>query len=278
MLRSKTQDPSARNSACWSCSAASSPSYLRRFVSEYTKEPVFARELPKNFRAFAGTLGDNTAASLTFDDQKASADMLGALRGERHIQAACLYDNQGKAFAEIRRTDLDRGFQLPPLQSGAHIRFAVRDCRSRRITGRRENGLSSRSFPSLSGFRASHGNIAKIAGLVLLLSILGTYLVTFRFLRAITEPKSAIGGSRQPSFAGRELVIFEPRRVAPTKSAGSFSLSTTCSSEFSSATESLLTANGASSSTASRNARKSSIERKTWPSTPAGPRASSWRT
>ncbi|MGC1254915.1 MAG: CHASE sensor domain-containing protein, partial [Candidatus Acidiferrales bacterium] len=69
----------------------------------------------------AGTLG-NTAASLAFDDQKTAREMFGALRAERHIQAACLYDNQGKIFAEYRRADLDRGFQLPLLQSeGAHF-------------------------------------------------------------------------------------------------------------------------------------------------------------
>ncbi|MGC2279459.1 MAG: CHASE sensor domain-containing protein, partial [Candidatus Acidiferrales bacterium] len=67
--------------------------------------------------SLAGTLGDNTAASLAFDDQKTARKMLGALRAERHIQAACLYDNQGKIFAEYRRADLDRGFQLPLLQS-----------------------------------------------------------------------------------------------------------------------------------------------------------------
>ncbi len=148
----------------------------------------FRAGVAEELSTLAGTLGDNTAASLTFDDQKTARDMLGALRGERHIQAACLYDNQGKAFAEYRRTDLDRGFQLPPLQSeGAHFGSqSVTVVRAVSLDGEKTGFIAIVS--DLSGFRAKLWEYAKIASLVLLLSILGTYLVTFRFLRAITEP------------------------------------------------------------------------------------------
>ncbi|MGA7188268.1 MAG: response regulator [Candidatus Acidiferrales bacterium] len=136
----------------------------------------------------AGTLGDNTAASLAFDDQKTAREMLGALRAEQHIQAACLYDNQGKVFAEYRRTELDRGFQLPPLQSeGAHFGWqSLTVVRSVSLDGEKTGSIAIVS--DLLGFRAKLWEYAKIASLVLLLSMLGTYLIAFRFLRAITEP------------------------------------------------------------------------------------------
>ncbi|MGC2734551.1 MAG: response regulator [Candidatus Acidiferrales bacterium] len=101
----------------------------------------------------AGTLG-NTAASLAFDDQKTAREMFGALRAERHIQAACLYDNQGKIFAEYRRADLDRGFQLPLLQSeGAHFGSqSVTVIRADSLDGEKTGSIAIVS--DLSGFRA----------------------------------------------------------------------------------------------------------------------------
>ena len=148
----------------------------------------FRAGVAEELSTLAGTLGDNTAASLAFDDQKTARDMLGALRTERHIQAACLYDNHGKLFAEYRRADLDRGFQLPLLQSeGAHFASqSVTVFRSVSLDGEKTGSIAIVS--DLSGFRAKLWEYAKIASLVLLLSMLGTYLIAFRFLRAITEP------------------------------------------------------------------------------------------
>jgi signal transduction histidine kinase/DNA-binding response OmpR family regulator len=136
----------------------------------------------------ASTLGDNTAASLAFDDQKTAREMLGALRAERHILEACLYDNRGKIFAEYRRADLDRSFKMPALQvEGAHFEpQSVTVVRAVSLNGEKTGSIAIVS--DLSGFRAKMWEYAKIATLVLLLSILGAYLVAFRFLRAITEP------------------------------------------------------------------------------------------
>ncbi len=63
--------------------------------------------------ALAETLGANTAAALTFSDRKSAKDMLSALRGEKHIVAACLYDNRGKIFVEYRRPDVADAFKMP---------------------------------------------------------------------------------------------------------------------------------------------------------------------
>src|SRR5260370_7675125 len=66
--------------------------------------------------ALADTLGANTAASLMFSDRKSAGDMLGALGGEKHIIAACLYDTQGRIFTEYRRPELARSFVMPEWQ------------------------------------------------------------------------------------------------------------------------------------------------------------------
>ena len=61
----------------------------------------------------ADTLGENTAAAVSFNDQMTAQQMLRALQGEQHILGARLYDSQGRPFAEYRRVDLGPNFTLP---------------------------------------------------------------------------------------------------------------------------------------------------------------------
>ena len=53
--------------------------------------------------ALADTLGANSTASLAFNDHQSALDILGALRAEKHIVAACLYGKRGDLFAEYQR-------------------------------------------------------------------------------------------------------------------------------------------------------------------------------
>src|SRR5271168_370210 len=63
----------------------------------------FRASTANELSALADTLGANAAASLVFNDQKTGADMLHALRADRHILGARLYDVNGKVFAEYVR-------------------------------------------------------------------------------------------------------------------------------------------------------------------------------
>ncbi|HEV2105967.1 MAG TPA: ATP-binding protein, partial [Candidatus Eisenbacteria bacterium] len=54
-----------------------------------------------------GILGDvianNSTAALTFHDPNAARDALGALRAQKHVVSACVYDRSGAPFAGFRR-------------------------------------------------------------------------------------------------------------------------------------------------------------------------------
>src|SRR5262249_21284412 len=58
-----------------------------------------------NLATLADTLASNMAASIAFNDQKSAAEMLSALRTDRHILAAALYDHSNRFFAEYKRED-----------------------------------------------------------------------------------------------------------------------------------------------------------------------------
>ena len=55
----------------------------------------------RELTALADTLGENTAASLAFNDQKTAEGMLGALATEPHVLAAFLYNTDGSLSRNI---------------------------------------------------------------------------------------------------------------------------------------------------------------------------------
>ncbi len=148
----------------------------------------FRADMARELSTLADTLGSNSAASLAFDDQKTAREMLGALRAERSILAACLYDNYGNVFAEYRRSNLRRDYQTPPLRSDGPY-FAPQSLtlfRAVAVNGEKTGTIAIVS--DLSGFRAKMWQYLKISSLVLLLAIFATYLISMQLLRTITEP------------------------------------------------------------------------------------------
>src|ERR1700690_695465 len=73
----------------------------------------FRGAMTSELTALADTLGANAAASLAFNDRKSATDVLGALRAEKHIVAACPYDNYGAISAEYRRDGKGTGLAMP---------------------------------------------------------------------------------------------------------------------------------------------------------------------
>src|ERR1700693_2091117 len=70
---------------------------------EIYERASFRTSLISDLTAQADTLTLHTAAGLAFDARRSARDLLESLRVERHIVAACLYDNRGNGFAEYRR-------------------------------------------------------------------------------------------------------------------------------------------------------------------------------
>jgi PAS domain S-box-containing protein len=134
------------------------------------------------------TLGANTAASLAFSDRKSAQDMLGALRAERHIVAACLYDGHGAVFAEYRRDGIAPAMVMPPQrEDGAEFgKNSLTLYRAVSLGGERAGSIAIIS--DLGALQAKIRQYTEISVVVILFSVLATYLVSSRLLRLITEP------------------------------------------------------------------------------------------
>jgi len=136
----------------------------------------------------ADTLGANTAASLAFNDRKSAQDMLGALRAERHIVAACLYDSHGAIFAEYRRDGIDSAFVMPARRDDQAVfgKDSLTLYRTVSLGGEKAGAIAILS--DLGALQARIRQYTQISVVVILISILVTYIVSSRLLRLITEP------------------------------------------------------------------------------------------
>jgi len=62
------------------------------------------RQLENRLATLANIVGQNSAATLLFDDRAAAIEVLGALEAERSVVSACLYTQSGSLFAEYQRS------------------------------------------------------------------------------------------------------------------------------------------------------------------------------
>jgi PAS domain S-box-containing protein len=155
---------------------------------EFYERINFRSAMTSQLSALADILGANTAASLAFSDRKSAQDMLAALRAERHIVAACLYDNRGKVFAEYRRDGIGPEFAMPPWhEDGAQFqKDSLTLYRSISLESEKTGNIAIIS--DLGALQAKIKQYTEISVVVILFSILATYLVSSRLLRLITEP------------------------------------------------------------------------------------------
>ena len=161
---------------------------------EFYERASFRAATVSELTALADTLGANTAAALAFNDRKSAQDMLGALRAEQHVAGARLYDSEGKIFAEYRRNALGAGLQIPSkLQEGAQFQEdSVVLCRAVSLGGEKAGAIVIVS--DLDALKAKIRQYTSISLIVIVLSMLATYLVSSRLLRLITEPILHLAG------------------------------------------------------------------------------------
>lgn len=138
--------------------------------------------------ALADTVAANTAASLAFDDPATARVMLGALATEPNVIDARLYDNAGIIFAEYRDPDRKADIVSPGLRpDGAYFgRQSLTLFRGVRLNGDRTGSIAL--VFDLSEMRSQLLQYAKIAFLVLLVSVLATLLVSIKLAVSIGGP------------------------------------------------------------------------------------------
>jgi signal transduction histidine kinase/CheY-like chemotaxis protein len=155
---------------------------------EVYERASFRAGMTSELSVLADTLGANTAATLAFDDPKSAQEILGAARAEPHVVAASLYDTHGGSFAEYRRAGVSSAFLTPAFQSdGArYARDSLTLYRSISLGGEKVGGIAIIS--DLEALRAKTRQFRRISAIVLLISVVTTFIVSSWLLRLTTEP------------------------------------------------------------------------------------------
>jgi two-component system, sensor histidine kinase and response regulator len=136
----------------------------------------------------ASTLGANAAASMVFNDPKTAADILNALRADRDIIAARLYDNSGHLFAEYLRAGASQSPAVPARPSdGAQFDDGLLTlAQPIALHGEREGSIVL--ITDLRSLNVKYVQYAEIVSLVLVLAVLFTYVFSARMLRIALDP------------------------------------------------------------------------------------------
>lgn len=136
--------------------------------------------------SLAETLASNSAASLAFHDPDTAQNTLAALGLERDVVGANLYDMGGKLFAQYRAPSASEQTYEEARRNGLRGDNSITLTRPVSLRGDPTGRIEI--VASLDGFKNKLRQYLKIAMLVLLVSMLGTYVVAIRFLRIISNP------------------------------------------------------------------------------------------
>jgi diguanylate cyclase (GGDEF)-like protein/PAS domain S-box-containing protein len=138
--------------------------------------------------ALADTLGANTAASLAFNDERAAREMLSALSTEPNVLAAGLYDEHGHTFAEYDRAGSRSVPVFPAIRrDGAYFGSeSLVLFRGVLLNGERTGSIVL--VFDLRGFRSRLLEYAEIAIVVILISVIVTFLASIHLAASIADP------------------------------------------------------------------------------------------
>jgi diguanylate cyclase (GGDEF)-like protein/PAS domain S-box-containing protein len=178
-------------------------------------EKIETRESAKrSLSSQTGIVADSSAAALTFNDERAAADTLNALRADPDIEQAAIYDSEGRLFAFWSRADRDRPPRTLPAR-GAWF----------------ENGFLLMSHPIVVGGQQS-GTVVLKASLreanarlkrnmailcsALLLSLAVALLLSASMQRTITQPILDLTAVARMVSVGKD---YSARAVRPADSA-----------------------------------------------------------
>src|ERR1043166_6634151 len=79
---------------------------------------TFRKTMVRELSTLGEIIAANSTAALAFDNQDDAKEILAALRAERHIVSACLYDQEGDLFAKYPEHLNADAFPVAPAKDG----------------------------------------------------------------------------------------------------------------------------------------------------------------
>jgi signal transduction histidine kinase/DNA-binding NarL/FixJ family response regulator len=153
---------------------------------------AFRESVRNDIAVQAEIFGSNSTAALSFGDQKATEEILGGLKAERGIVAACVYSSDAKAFAIYRREGERREFVPPPLRADGSWFEGGRLISFKRITLRQKTIGAIYIESDLVEIQA---RLKRFTGIVLVILLIASLLalgLSTRLQRIVSGPIAKI--------------------------------------------------------------------------------------
>ncbi|MCX6953016.1 MAG: ATP-binding protein [Verrucomicrobia bacterium] len=150
---------------------------------------TFRRAAVRQLATLGEIIATESTGAVAFDNQRDATEILAALKAERQIVAACLYDLNGRIFARYPAESPDRAFPPGPLADGHRFvdGHLVGFTPVVQVKGNQRFGTLYLSS-DMSAMNERLQLYAGIAALVVLLASLVAYALSRTFQRQISQP------------------------------------------------------------------------------------------
>lgn len=139
----------------------------------------------------ADIIGNQCTAALTFNSPTDAEEILGALRADRQIEYAAVYENKGAVFASYRRTTSDYPVPASPPPQG-HTFGTGHLILTRPIMLYEDLAGTITIRVGLDQIRMALVQYAAVSSAVLLLALFAASVLLSRLQRSVTEPVSEL--------------------------------------------------------------------------------------
>lgn len=157
----------------------------------------------------ADVLAKNTQAALTFQDETAAQQTLLALQAEPSVVAACLYDGNGKPFANYSREEADMRCPIQPAVDGYHFDQGY-------LMVFRPVFLNDKRIGTIclqAGLEGMYNRLRLLMGIgavVLIGSVLVALVISSRLQRPISQPILALTGTARSIAENKDYTVRVP--------------------------------------------------------------------
>jgi signal transduction histidine kinase len=153
---------------------------------------AFRKDSVRQLSTLGEIVATNSTGVLAFANQDDATEILAALRAERHIVAACLYDRQGRIFARYPAGTPDEAFPAAPETDGYHFESGhlVGFAPVEQVLGQRLGTLYLKS--DMAALYDRLRLYAGIAILVIAVSSLVAYTLSRKLQQQISRPILAL--------------------------------------------------------------------------------------
>lgn len=147
---------------------------------------TYRKSLTQDVATIAKITAANSTAALAFENEKDANETLAALRSERNILQAAIYDNQNRLFAKLSVEPFG-AFPTTPISDGAHFKNGRLNHFEPIVQSPNRLGtlyLQSNLSPIYARLRL----YSEIMGIVLIGATLLAYFLSTRLQKSITQP------------------------------------------------------------------------------------------